>query len=319
MPQVETLRGPIDSAELGFTLMHEHVFVLSPGVPESFPSAWNEEQELASAREKLRELVDLGVRTIVDLTVLGLGRDIPRLQKVAADIPLNIIVASGLYAYSDDELPRFFRNRDVDVMTELFVGDITEGIQGTDVKAAVLKCATDEQGVTPGVENILRAVARAHRRTGVPISTHTHAGTHRGLEQQEIFEQEGVDLGRVIIGHSGDSEDLDYLQELIKRGSYIGMDRFGIDLYLTTEKRVATIARLCELGHADRMVLSHDASCYIDWFPAELITSTVPNWHFRHISEDVLPALRSAGVNEDQIRQMTVENPRRIFEVAGGY
>jgi phosphotriesterase-related protein len=317
MPQVETLRGPVDTAQLGFTLMHEHVFVLSEGVPENFPSVWNEGEQVASAREKLRELVDLGVQTMVDLSVLGLGRDIPRLRDVAGNIPLNVIVATGLYTFN--ELPQYFQNREPDVMVNLFVRDITEGIQGTNVKAAVLKCATDEPGVTPGVEKVLRAVARAHRRTGVPISTHTHAATRRGLEQQTIFEQEGVDLGRVVIGHSGDTEDIGYLEELLRRGSFIGMDRFGIDVILPTEKRVATIARLCDQGYAGRMVLSHDASCYIDWYPTELAKSTVPNWHYRHISEDVVPALRAAGVSDDHVAEMTVNNPRRIFEHSGGY
>ena len=317
MAQIETLRGSIDTAQLGFTLMHEHVFVLSQGVPENFLSVWDEAAQTASAREKLSELAGAGVGTIVDLTVLGLGRDIPRLLEVVGDIPLNIIVATGLYTYN--ELPQYFQNRDIDVMAELFVRDITEGIQGTTVKAAVLKCATDEPDMTAGVEKVLRAVARAHRRTGTPISTHTHVATRRGLDQQRIFEEEGVDLSRVVIGHSGDSEEIGYLEELLKRGSFIGMDRFGIDAYLTTEKRVATIAQLCELGYADQMVLSHDASCYLDWYPAELIAASMPNWHFRHISEDVLPALRDAGVSEEQIQQMTVDNPRRIFERSGGY
>jgi phosphotriesterase-related protein len=317
MPQVETLRGPIDTAQLGFTLMHEHVFVLSDGVNENFPSLWDEKQQTASAREKLREMADVGVRTMVDLSVLGNGRNIPLVQRVVGDIPLNVIVATGLYTY--DEVPRHFASRDADYMAELFVRDIADGIQGTNVKAAILKCATDKQGMTEGVEKVLRAVARAHRRTGVPISTHTHSPTKRGLEQQAIFKEEGVDLGRVVIGHSGDTEDIDYLQQLLKAGSYIGMDRFGIDIYLTTEKRVAVIAKLCELGYAERMVLSHDASCYIDWFPMEALQATVPNWHFRHISQDVLPALRAAGVSEEQVGLMTVGNPRRIFERQGPY
>jgi phosphotriesterase-related protein len=317
MPQVETLRGPIDTTQLGFTLMHEHVFVLSEGVYESFPALWDQAGQTATAREKLAALADAGVQTIVDLTVLGLGRNIRRLQRVLEGIPLNVVVATGLYTY--DEVPRHFQSRDADYLADLFVRDITEGIQGTGVKAAVLKCATDEPGVTAGVEKVLRAVARAHRRTGAPISTHTHVGTRRGLEQQRIFAEEGVDLGRVVIGHSGDSEDIDYLQELIRRGSYLGMDRFGVDVYLTTEKRVAVIARLCELGHAGRMVLSHDASCYIDWFPPEPLRAAVPNWHYLHITNDVLPALRAAGVSEEQIRQMTVDNPRAIFERQGAY
>ncbi len=317
MPQVETLRGPIDTGQLGFTLMHEHVFVLSEGVPRAFPSVWDEAEQVASARAKLREAFEAGVETMVDLTVLGLGRDLPLLQRVAGDLPINLVVATGLYTY--DEAPRYFQMRDEEALTDLFVGDITEGIQGTGVKAAILKCATDEPGVTPGVEKVLRAVARAHRRTGVPISTHTHPGTKRGLEQQRIFEEEGVDLSRVVIGHSGDTEDLDYLQQLMKRGSTIGMDRFGIDIYLTTEKRVGVIAKLCELGYAGQMVLAHDASCYIDWFPEEGIRAAVPNWHFRHISQDALPALRAAGVSDEQVRQMTIDNPRRIFERQGSY
>ncbi len=317
MPQIETLKGTVDTNDLGFTLMHEHVFVQSEGVAQSFPSVWDEPKEIAAAREKLQGMVDAGVQTIVDLTVLGLGRNIPRLRELLGDMPLNVIVATGLYTYN--ELPHYFDFRDEDAMAGLFVGDITEGIQGTNVKAAILKCATDEPGLTPGVEKVLRAIARAHRRTGVPISTHTHVGTKRGLDQQRIFKEEGVDLGRVVIGHSGDSEDIEYLTSLIDAGSYIGMDRFGIDIYLTTEKRVATIAKLCELGHADRMVLSHDASCHIDWFPTDVLKASVPNWHFRHISDDVLPALKEAGVSDEQIAQMTIDNPRQIFEQSGSY
>jgi phosphotriesterase-related protein len=297
--------------------MHEHVFVQSEGVAQNFPSTWDEPAQTEDARKRLRALVDVGVQTFVDLTVMGLGRDIPRLIDVVGDIPLNVIVATGLYTYN--EVPHYFENRDADAMADLFVRDITEGIQNTPVKAAILKVATDEAGVTPGVEKVLRAVARAHRRTGAPISTHTHAASKRGLEQQTIFEEEGVDLGRVIIGHSGDTEDLDYLETLMKRGSYIGMDRFGLDQMLSMEKRVAVVAKLCEKGYAGQMVLAHDACSYIDWFPMEAVRAVVPNWHFLHIHHDVLPALRDASVTQEQIDQMLVENPRRIFEHGGAY
>lgn len=317
MPKVETLRGSIDTSRLGFTLMHEHVFVLSEGVNQAFPQLWDEEARLADARVRLQQMADAGVQSMVDLSVLGLGRDIRRVQRVAGDLPLNVVVATGLYTY--DEVPHHFASRDADYMADLFVHDITRGIQGTNVKAAILKVATDQKGVTEGVEKVLRAVARAHRRTGVPISTHTHPATKRGLEQQRVFAEEGVDLSRVVIGHSGDSEDLDYLEELMKAGSYIGMDRFGVDVYLTTEKRVAVIVELCKRGYADRMVLAHDASCYMDWFPSEALAATVPRWHFRHISDDVIPMLRDAGVPDDQIDLMTTGNPRSIFETQGSY
>jgi phosphotriesterase-related protein len=206
-----------------------------------------------------------------------------------------------------------------EMMVDMFVSDIAEGIAGTGVKAAILKCATDEPGITRGVERVLRAVAEAHRRTGVPISTHTHAGTRRGLDQQRIFAEEGVDLSRVVIGHSGDTTDIDYLEALIANGSYIGMDRFGIDVLLPFEDRVATVARLCERGHANRMVLSHDAACFNDWLPEAALPVVIPNWHYLHIHNDVIPALKERGVTEEQLNQMLVENPRNIFEKQGAY
>ncbi|MER3453116.1 MAG: phosphotriesterase-related protein [Acidimicrobiia bacterium] len=324
MMQVETVRGPIDTTALGTTLMHEHVFVLNTEIVQNWGDYWDEEERVADAVEKLRALKAAGVDTIVDPTVIGLGRYIPRVQRVAAQVDLNIVVATGVYTY--DDVPFFFHYRGPgtvgggdEPMVDLFVRDITEGIAGTGVKAAILKCATDVKGVTPGVERVLRAVARAHRATGVPITTHSHAPSRNGLDQQRIFAAEGVDLTRVIIGHSGDTTDLAYLEELIANGSYVGMDRFGIDLLLPFEDRVATVAALCERGHADRIVLSHDASCFIDWFDAELLPVAAPNWHFLHISHDVLPALRDRGVTDDQIRQMLVDNPRAIFERQGAY
>ena len=200
-----------------------------------------------------------------------------------------------------------------DPMVDMFVRDITEGIADTGIKAGVIKCATDRPGVTPDVERVLRACARTHLETGCPITTHTHAQTKRGLEQQAIFKEEGVDLEQVVIGHSGDSDDLDYLLELIDNGSYLGMDRFGIDGYLPTAERVAVVAELCRRGYADRLVLSHDASCYLDWIPGELPPSGMEHWNYLHISTDVLPALRASGVDERQIDTMLVDNPRRFL------
>lgn len=322
--QVETVRGPMDTSTLGVTLMHEHVFVLNAEIQQNFPTQWDEEERVADAIAKLTELKGRGVQTIVDPTVIGLGRYIPRIQRIARQIDLNIIVATGLYTYND--VPFYFHFRGPgtaldgpEVMADMFVQDITQGIAGTGVKAAILKCATEVAGLTPGVERVLRAVAQAHRRTGVPITTHTHAHTYRGRDQQRVFKEEGVDLTRVIIGHSGDSTDLDYLKELMDNGSYIGMDRFGIDVLLPFDDRVNTVVALCKQGYAGNMVLAHDASCFIDWFDVEVKQAAMPKWTFTHISDDVLPALRARGVTEAQIKQMLVENPRRIFEHGGAY
>lgn len=322
MALVNTVRGPIDTAQLGVTLMHEHVFVLSTEIMQNFPEPWGEEERrVADAVTRLNELKSRGVDSIVDLTVIGLGRYIPRIQRVAAQTDINIIVATGVYTYND--VPMYFQFRGTgttlggpEMMVDMFVKDIEEGIAGTGVKAAILKCATDQPGITPGVERVLRAVAQAHRQTGVPISTHTHAHTERGLEQQRIFEEEGVDLSRVVIGHSGDTTDIGYLEKLIANGSYIGMDRFGIDVLLSFEDRVNTVAKMCELGHADKMVLSQDAACFNDWLPEAALPEILPNWHYLHIHNDVIPALRERGVTEEQINTMLVGNPRRIFEAA---
>ena len=323
VPHLNTARGPIDTANLGVTLMHEHVFIQSCDITANYPEVWGDEAEReVDAVVRLNELKARGVDSIVDLTVIGMGRYVPRIERIAAQTDINIVVATGVYTYND--VPMFFHFSGPDTplgepMVEMFVRDITTGIAGTGVKAAILKCATDEPGLTPGVERVLRAVAQAHRETGVPISTHTHAATKRGLDQQRIFAEEGVDLSRVMIGHCGDSTDLDYLEELIGRGSFIGMDRFGVDVFLGFEDRVDTVAQMCERGHADKMVLSHDAACFIDWLPETLVPQSMPNWHYLHIHNDVIPALKERGVSDEQLTTMLVDNPRRVFEAQGGY
>jgi len=325
MPTVQTVRGPIDSKQLGVTLMHEHIFVLSTEIMQNYPETWgDEEKRVQDAIARMNELYSRGVHTVVDLTVVGLGRYIPRIERVAAQTKLNIIVATGIYTYN--EVPFYFHFRGPgtafdgpEVMVDMFVKDIREGVAGTKARAGILKCCTDQPGLTPGVERVLRAVAQAHRQTGVPISTHTHAHTKRGLEQQRVFREEGVDLSRVIIGHSGDTTDIDYLEELIANGSYIGMDRFGIDIILSFEDRVKTVARMCERGHAGKMVLSHDAACFNDWLPERDLPTALPRWHFLHIHNDVIPALKKQGVTDQQIETMLVENPRKIFSEQGTY
>ena len=317
MPVVETVRGPVDVARLGTTLMHEHVFVLNEEIRLNHPGDWDEEARVADAAAKLNALRRLGCDTIADPTVIGLGRDIRRVQRVAAGTDINIIVATGLYTY--DELPFYFRFRGrhsdsgADPMTAMFVADITDGIAGTGVKAAFLKCAIEEPGLTPGVERVLRAVAAAHVATGAPITVHTHPGSGSGLEAMRVLSGEGADLSRVVMGHSGDATDLDYLTRLADAGCLLGMDRFGLDVLLPFEQRVDTVAELARRGYADRMVLSHDAACYIDWFPQDAIARFAPAWHYGHLFADVLPALRERGVTEAQIEIMLVTNPRRYF------
>lgn len=315
---VPTVTGSIPVEQLGKTLAHEHVFVVGEEFRQNYQADWDEDEKIAQAVRDLNELKSLGIDSIMDPTVVGLGRYIPRIQRIAEQTDLNIVVATGVYTYNEVPFQFHFSGPGLlfdvpEPMTEMFVNDIENGIAGTGVKAAFLKCAIEEQGMTPGVERVMRAVAQAHVRTGVPITVHTNVHNRSGLDAQRVLREEGADLTKVVIGHSGDSTDLDYLMELADAGSILGMDRFGLDVLLPFEQRVDTVAQLVERGYADRMVLAHDASCFIDWFDPQAKAQAVPNWNYRHISEDVLPALVERGVSEEQIHTMLVDNVRRYF------
>jgi phosphotriesterase-related protein len=324
MAAIPTVRGAVDTADLGVTLMHEHVFVLTPDVQANYPEEWgDEEARVADAVQRLRAAYDAGVRTIVDPTVVGLGRYVPRIQRIMEQVPINLVVATGVYTYND--APRFFNYRgpalnevlgvDVpDPMVDLFVGDIRDGIAGTGVKAGMLKCAIDHQGMTPGVERVMRAVAKAHLATGVPITVHTHPGSQTGLDVKRVIcDEEDVDPGRVVLGHSGDSTDCDHLSALADAGFVLGMDRFGINLDTTFEARADTLLEMIRRGYTERMVLSQDASCYIDWIDPNLM-AFLPQWHYTHLFDDVFPYLLEHGATLEQIDTMLVDVPRRFFE-----
>jgi phosphotriesterase-related protein len=323
MAEVHTVLGPVAVPELGRTLMHEHIFVLTADVQQNYPEEWGDEDaRVADAVRRLRALPPAGIRTIVDVTVIGQGRYLPRVKRIAEQVPdLNIVVSTGCYTF--DEVPLFFYRRTPeaeasvgrparDVMTDYFVRDITEGIAGTGVKAGMLKCAVDTKGLTPGVERVLRAVARAHAQTGTPVTIHTHAAGQHGPAILDMLRQEGADLSRVVLGHSGDSADPDYLQSMAEAGLTLGMDRFGIERFASFEARCDLVVELCRRGLAGSMVLSHDCSCYIDWFAPGTLDA-LRDWHYLHISQDVLPYLQAHGVTQDQIDQMLERTPARIL------
>ena len=325
MPTVETVRGPVELSDLGATLMHEHVFVLSTEHVQNYGDEWwDEEARVADAVTKLNALHAKGITTIVDPTVWGLGRDIPRIQRIAARTPLNIVVATGLYVY--EELPQQYAYRGPGLLLDVpeplvtdFVHDIADGIAGTGVKAAFLKCCVEHAVASPGIDRIARAVGRASVETGAPITVHTSGHEQSGTTALDLFAAEGADLTKVVVGHAGDSNDLDYLMALADRGAYLGMDRFGLDLFNPGPERVKTIAALAARGYDDRMVLGHDANCFIDYFGGAhdaVKAAAAPNWHYEHISDDILPALLAAGVTQQQIDRMLIANPVAYFTKA---
>ncbi|HSZ04291.1 MAG TPA: hypothetical protein VK778_03710 [Solirubrobacteraceae bacterium] len=315
MPSVETVQGTLDAQELGVVLVHEHLRFRDEAVAAQWPSRYDEQLELDAALLAVNAAKEHGVRTIVDPTAMFGGRDVSFMRRVAEQTGVAVIACTGIYSY--DHLPHYFENRDVDVMADHFVEDIERGIQGTDVKAAFLKCAADAAGVTERVEKIHRAVARASVQTGAPIMAHSMPAVATGPRQVEIFKEEGVDMSRVQIAHCGDSEDVGYIEGLLDSGVYVGLDRYGLEMYLPIDKRNATAAELLRRGHAERLLISQDFCASIDWFPpeaAEVFESSgaIRNWSMTLVFEEVVPALREQGVmNDDTFQTIFVENPRR--------
>lgn len=316
---VPSVTGPVTPDRLGATLIHEHLFVGHPELDVNLPHPeWDEERFVDRAAALLARLHALGVRTIVDLTVPGLGRDVARVQRVARASPVRIVAATGYY--TADGLPHFFRTHrpgglvDVpDPLDELFLRDIREGIAGTDVRAGMIKVFSDEAGITPDDERVFAAAARAHLATDVPITTHSHAPSRGGLAQQALLRRLGVPLERVVIGHAGDSDDLDYLMELADAGSYLGFDRFGMEHTAPDEQRIRMLLALLGRGYADRIVLSHDAAVFSRITPPSWRARAAPHWHMENLHTRLLPRLRDEGVTETTIETMLVRNPRRIL------
>jgi phosphotriesterase-related protein len=310
---VETVNGPIDLDELGLTLIHEHFRTTDEAARLQFPHLYDEDAEWDAAIADANAVKGHGVTTVVEPSAMFLHRDARFSKRVADESGLNVILATGIYTY--EHLPQPFMNRDEDQLAEIFVHDIEQGMQGTDIKAAFIKCAADEPGVTPNIEKVHRAAARASKQTGRPIMAHSHPKSETGLKQMEVFSDEGVDPAKVQIAHTGDTDDLDYIERLLDTGCWIGMDRYGLDNFLPTEQRQATVLALLEKGHADRMFLSQDYCSTIDWFPREVIEQlkpqVLPNWSMTFLFEQVIPELKERGMADEQLDQMMVENPRR--------
>ena len=313
MPTVESVNGPIDLEELGLTLIHEHFRATDEAARFQFPHLYDEQAEWDVALSDANAVKGHGVRTVVEPSAMYLNRDARFSKRVADESGVQVILATGVYTY--DHLPQVLMNRTEDEIAEIFVHDIENGIQGTDIKAAFIKCAADEPGVTPNVEKIHRAAARASNQTGRPILAHSHPKSETGLAQMRVFEDEGVDPAKVQVAHTGDTDDLDYIERLLDTGCWIGMDRYGLDIYLPTEQRQATVLSLLEKGHADRMFLSQDWCSTLDYFTEaveeQLVPTAAPNWSMTFLFEQVIPELKERGMTEEQLDQMMVENPKR--------
>lgn len=312
MAMINSVLGPMDTADLGFTLMHEHIMVSAAGVYRDYP-------ELIGADPINRVVEDLnkskagGIDTIVDATTLDLGRDINLLTEASRRTGVNIIACSGWWL----DVPRFFQGVSPDQLAEVFIREVKEGISGTDVKAGILKSAGDIEGVTPQIEIVLRGVARAHVKTDVPIVLHSYSPGQIGRQQLAILKEEGVDLTRVKMDHSNDTTDVEYLMWLLDQGCFLGLDRYP-GMNVSPEARTRTLKALIDAGYAGRLCPSHDGTILRVKAADPIISEEerlARNPHgFLYIKKVVIPQLKEMGVSEDILNTLCVEGPRNFFE-----
>lgn len=316
MQTINTVTGPIPAAELGTVLPHEHVFLLNEDYRLNFLPDWDEDAQVARAADLLRQVKARGIDTLLDVSVAGMGRNVERIRRVAEQTDLNVLVTTGYFTYHDLPLQLHYTGPGLgfdvpDPMIKTFVRDLTEGIGHTGIKAAALMCAIEAEGLSAGVERIMRAVGQAAVATGAPVIVHTNPHTESGLVAQRVLSEEGVDLTRVMIAHSGDTANLDYLRHLADAGSILGMDRFGVDVLLPHDVRVATVVALVEGGYADRITLSQSAASFSDWFDDAKKQEVAPDWTYFNLVDRVIPALTERGVSEADLTTMMVDVPRR--------
>jgi phosphotriesterase-related protein len=312
MATVESVNGPVEVDDLGLTLIHEHFRSTDEALRFQFPHLYDEDAEWEAAMADATAVKSHGVKTVVEPSAMFLTRDAAFSKRVADESGLQILLATGVYTY--DHLPQGLLNRTEDQIAGIFVHEIEQGIQGTGIKPAFIKCAADQPGVNANVEKIHRAAARASLQTGRPIMAHSRPASETGLEQMRVFTEEGVDPGRVQIAHTGDTENLEYIERLLDTGCWIGLDRYGLDIFLPTERRNATTLALLERGYVDRMFLSQDYCSTLDWFTPEvaevLRASEVPDWSMTFLFERVIPTLKDGGMTDEQLSRMMVENPK---------
>ena len=312
MTTVNSVLGSLDTANLGFTLMHEHLIVASAGIPQDYPELLGD-GFMDRIINGLTQAKAEGVDTVVDGTTLDLGRDVRVMEEASRKTGVNIIACTGWWV----EIPLSFVDVTADQYAQIFAREIREGIAGTGIKAGIVKAAHDIQGVTQRGEAVLRGVARAHLQTNVPIMVHSYSPGQVGRQQLAILKEEGVDLKRVKVDHSNDTTDVEYLTWIMEQGCYLGLDRYP-GSNVSPLARTKTMKALIDAGYAERLLPSHDwALAYVvrnvPAFMEEERQKHNPHG-FLYIKKVVFPWLREMGVPEETINSIFIDNPRRFFE-----
>jgi predicted metal-dependent phosphotriesterase family hydrolase len=311
MAHVQTVRGSVPADEIGFTLPHEHTAIALWHVPDRW-DYWELSRDEPIIEAELVRYREAGGSCLVDLTLTGVGRDPARLVRVSERTGLHLVMGCGWYrgAYYAAEA-RIDRRAVDDLADELF-REWHDGVGETGVRPGIIgEIGTDKPWVSAAEERVHRAAARAARRTGMAITTHAVL-SDVGLAQLRIFEEEGADLSRVVVGHADSYPSLEYYLEIVRRGanlefdflgmSFTPMERFG-------EGRVVELLQeLLSRGHGDRVLLSQDV-CH----NGQLVT--YGGHGYTYLQQTFLPRLLAAGVSAAEIDGLTIHNPRRILAV----
>jgi len=316
---INTVTGPIETAKLGKTLMHEHLLIAFPGwESDTGFENMNHRDMVKVCVDKVEELKSAGFTSLLDPCPNDLGRSVDLMGEVAARTGFNIICATGLYHHHLGGMPYWSMKLAYDpdgekILTDLFIKEITEGVQGTGVKAGVIKLATAAPPFTDYEKTIFRAGAKAALATNTPITTHTDAIL--GDEQLEYLKSLGVPAHRIVIGHCCGSPDHDYHMRIVNGGSYIGFDRFGLELVRPDEGRVESLLKLLGKGATNQVIISHDSVwCWKGrMLPQSAIEQMDAGGMSMRFTRVIAPMLKKAGISEAQIETMLTENPRRYF------
>ena len=311
MAEIVTVRGPIAPDTIGFTLPHEHTAIALWHVANRW-DYWELSRDETIIVPELARYADAGGTCLVDLTLPGVGRDPERLLRLSEATNLHLVMGCGWYRgayYPPDAL---IDRRSVDDLADELVREATEGVGGSGTRPGIIgEIGTDKPWLSAQEERVHRAAARASRRTGLAITTHA-VMSDVGLAQLAVFEAEGADLSRVVIGHADSYPSIDHYLEIVRRGASLEFDFLGMSftpMERHGEGRVVDL--ICELlgrGHADRILLSQDV-CH---------NSQLRHYEgngYTYLQEAFLPRLRSAGASDREIDQMTIANPRRMLTV----
>lgn len=314
MTRVNTVLGPISTKDLGFTLMHEHLIVGFHGAIQEFPELFVP-NVLEYVVAGLKRTKAGGVDTVVDMTTVDLGRDINFIREASKRSGVNIIACAGWWL----DVPRFISGATGSVnaerMGDLFAREIETGIGDTGIKAGILKGASDVDGVTPPQEMMLRAVAKAHLKTGVPIAIHSYHLGQVARQQIEILTDEGVNLKHVKFDHANDTTDVEYLTWLLEQGCYLGLDRYP-GRNTSSMARTRTLKALIDAGYIDKLCPSHDCSMGYVLPPGKTTDEyEVGNPHrYLYIKKVAFKDLKDMGVPPAKINRLCVTGPRNFFE-----